>query len=390
MKRINLRLLCRIVVLLSCVSVYAQSNYRPGFIITLKQDTVYGQIDFRTDRINALRCVFKSKEDAEPVTCLPFEITGYRFTDDGKYYVSRMIKTDEDKEAMPVFLEYLLEGIKSLYYYESKDNREFYFIQDGKQLVVLDAPELEKMKREGFIANGQTDRYVPTLQYIFRDCPGLAPEILKTTFSHKGLIKIAKEYHDAVCTTNKECIIFENKAGKRKGVQVLFTPYAGIVQYDYQSLGNAQRPELSYMVGINLAVTNRRWKRVLSGVVDFSLSRLTMLPNPPYNTPEYDLTATAFSIKLGIRLEYPKGKVRPFLEGGGDFFKRLKKDELRDVFPGGYIGTGLSMKLARNERQSLVVRVQFEKVRDVLGATNLLEEPCPFLNAWSAVMGYTF
>ena len=41
------------------ITAYAQSNYRPGFVISLQNDTIYGQIDFRTDKMNAKRCVFK-------------------------------------------------------------------------------------------------------------------------------------------------------------------------------------------------------------------------------------------------------------------------------------------------------------------------------------------
>lgn len=34
-------------------SVFAQDNYNKGYIITLKQDTVQGLINLRTDKINA-------------------------------------------------------------------------------------------------------------------------------------------------------------------------------------------------------------------------------------------------------------------------------------------------------------------------------------------------
>lgn len=389
MKRLTLKAIFQAAFLLTCISVYSQSNYRPGFIITLEQDTVYGQIDFRTDKMNAQRCVFKSEENAKPLTYLPFEILGYRFTDDGKYYVSRMIKLDEKLEEIPVFLEYLLQGIKSLYYYESEDH-ELYFIQEGEQLVTLDAPELEKMKSEGMVVNGHSDRYVPTLQYVFKDCPELTTKVLKTPFTHKGLIDITKEYHYAVCKSGEDCIEFENRTGGRKGVQILFTPYVGLVQYDFVSYDNVQKPNISYMAGVNIAITNRRWMGIISGVLDFSLSKLDMLPYQPYNTAEYDFTATAVSMKLGIRVMYPKGKVRPFIEGGADFFKRLKKDDFRDLYPGGYLGIGANMKLTHNERQALFVRVQFERVRDTLGHSIFFIEPKPFINGWSAVVGYTF
>ena len=57
-KTILYRLILLNAFLLLISTIYAQSNYRPGFIITLQKDTVYGVIDYRTDKINATRCVF--------------------------------------------------------------------------------------------------------------------------------------------------------------------------------------------------------------------------------------------------------------------------------------------------------------------------------------------
>lgn len=62
MKIINSRFLGLGVFLLLAPLLYAQNNYRPGFIITLQKDTVYG------------------------------DILGYRFTDDGRFYVSKFIE----------------------------------------------------------------------------------------------------------------------------------------------------------------------------------------------------------------------------------------------------------------------------------------------------------
>lgn len=378
MKKIVLMISCWIITLLSCIPVCAQHNYRSGYIITLEQDTLHGEIDFRTDKMNAQRCVFKSGDNANPVTYLPFEIAGYRFTDDGKFYVSRMIKLDGSEVEIPVFLEYLLQGIKSLYYYES-ENHTLYFIQESDRLVTLDAPELEKMKEEGLIVNGRTDRYVPALQYVFRDCPELATKVKKTPFSHIGLIEITREYHNAVCKSNEECIEFENRTKGRKGVQILFTPYVGVIQYHLLGIDYTLKPELRY--GISVEFVNRRWHGALSGIVDLSLSRLVMTPyNEVY---KYNFTSMAISLKIGARLTYPKGKVRPFIEGGCELFKRLKEDSLNDIFPGGYLGAGLCFKLSNKERQSLVIRGQFEQVRGVQDKTG-------FFNAWSAVVGYTF
>lgn len=60
MKRHLFQLLCLCAFCSFMITIQAQRNYRPGFIITLQKDTIYGQIDFRTEVMNELRCVFRT------------------------------------------------------------------------------------------------------------------------------------------------------------------------------------------------------------------------------------------------------------------------------------------------------------------------------------------
>ena len=241
--------------------LYSQNNYRPGFIITLQKDTLYGEIDYRTDIMNSKRCIFRSLDNGEkPLTYHPFEILGYRFTDDGKYYVSRNIEL-EYGIPQAVFLEYLLQGIKSLYYYEMEGDIPIYFIEDNNRLVKIDAPQLAKNQVMGTQFKSQTDQYIPLLRYAFKDCPNLAPHIDKAHFNRKELMKITKEYHYAMCTNNEDCIEFEAKEDKHT-IQLNFTPYAGVIKYvipSNSSIGLYSSPDLSYLAGITLAISNKRW-----------------------------------------------------------------------------------------------------------------------------------
>lgn len=92
------------------ISLYAQSNYKQGYIITNENDTINGLIDFRTDRANSNVCKFKKSEKSDEQVFHPGEILGYRFIKEMKYYVSRTVEIDKIKQT--VFLEYLVQGIK--------------------------------------------------------------------------------------------------------------------------------------------------------------------------------------------------------------------------------------------------------------------------------------
>ena len=82
--------------------LYAQPDYRPGYIIANSNDTLYGKIAYRGDMRMRKICKFKT-DGNEIVKYTPYDIVAYRF-EEGKYFVSREVS---DKK---VFLEYLLKG----------------------------------------------------------------------------------------------------------------------------------------------------------------------------------------------------------------------------------------------------------------------------------------
>jgi hypothetical protein len=93
---------------------FSQSNFKEGYLITLTNDTVYGLIDFRTDYTNAEVCRFMKSPDAAVETYLPGSIAGYRFVAEGKYYVSKKVVFENLNQTY--FLEFLLQGLRNLYY----------------------------------------------------------------------------------------------------------------------------------------------------------------------------------------------------------------------------------------------------------------------------------
>ena len=92
---------------------YGQRDYKPGYIITNKNDTVHGFINLKSNYQNSRQCEFKRNIDQEPDTYLPFDIKGYR-VENSKFYVSKEVPLNDTTEK--VFLEYLVEGIVNLYY----------------------------------------------------------------------------------------------------------------------------------------------------------------------------------------------------------------------------------------------------------------------------------
>lgn len=100
--------------LVSSLQLMAQSNLREGYVITLQDDTIHGEIDFRTAAMNMKQCVFRKKGETSFKTYLPGEISGYRFTSNGIYYVSKEVNTKEEGKKV-LFVEFVLHGNMNLY-----------------------------------------------------------------------------------------------------------------------------------------------------------------------------------------------------------------------------------------------------------------------------------
>lgn len=222
------------------------NNFREGYIISLRGDTLKGFLSSQISRDASEKCIFKSNVDNELKTYLPGEIVGYRYLD-GKYYVSKEISTDSINKKL-VFLEFLIKGMTSVYYYV--DDEEHYYIEKSP-VGLIELTEKEK------IYDG-THYIIPSkakgkLTYLMMDCPGINSEIQKTKLTHKSLIKLTKDYHDKVCTS-ESCIIYEKGNTSAK---VRFGLLMGFSENMYNFGGMmATNFGRNYQIGTALKISN--------------------------------------------------------------------------------------------------------------------------------------
>jgi hypothetical protein len=241
-------LLCLIVPL----NTKAQSDFKDGFIITNKQDTVYGLINIR--RSNFDECVFKKSLDSDPETYKPREIHSYRIIN-GKYYISMTVpirnsdvilqdiifdQQNRDGKIQNVrfkdstitqknlFAEYLLDGIVKMYFV--KDNGSHYFVQSpNNRLVELKKDKIETKHNGVLYAVNERDSYKGVLLSIVGNEPSLKSRISNMSFEHRDIIDIGKKYHELTCKNGK-CIVYQKN----------ITPLI----LDYGILIGAQKPFL--------------------------------------------------------------------------------------------------------------------------------------------------
>ncbi|MDR0874462.1 MAG: hypothetical protein LBN27_13530 [Prevotellaceae bacterium] len=337
------------VLLLQVLFAFAQSNYKEGYVITNNNDTLRGWIDYRTDKMNAQICNFKRNiEDKEPTAYKPGDIIGFRFSQEGKFYVTRSIEI-EKRQPQTVFLEYLVQGLMNLYFYTDENDLSYYIFEDrdtGKMTYTTKKPD-EITTTENGQYNKPDNRYRSILAYTFKDYESIKKEAQKLDFKHSSMIDLAKDYHKLVCTTDEECIEFETKEDKKK-TKVRFLVSGGM---EYQSTKNEHLdikfdPYFAPFIKAGIDFSVPRWQKSLSLVFNLYLTKTELrykgdpekdiyVSETPrtgnyYNCLFMDYTLNAYQIgtELYLKYTYPKGKFRPNCQMGINIYGRNFNEKL--------------------------------------------------------------
>ena len=198
-------------------SLFSQRDFRPGYVITHKNDTIPGLVLYSAINTSTV-CTFRKNADSATTNYSPSDILGYR-NNDGKFFIAKQVSIDE-KEKL-VFLEFLIKGKANIYY--MRDGSDHYYVENEHGLM-LQLTEPQKVI-SGF--NGvdyvKPEQYTGRLKLAMSDCPEIFPEIERSSLNHSSLLKLARDYHSKVCKT-EQCIVFERK---RPSLYVRFGLYGG-------------------------------------------------------------------------------------------------------------------------------------------------------------------
>ena len=208
MKKILLRIITGLLLTTIVEIAISQHDFREGYIVTLKNDTVYGLIDFSSPQNNARQCFFREDSLSEVRKHTPYELSAYAFNN-SKYYISKRIPFADSSQLF--YLEYLIDGIINLYYFNDLGEDQ-YFIEKDDQLYPL-TNEKTVYKKDGKNYKKESKKYIGTLKWLMQDANQLFKEIDKTDFNHLSLIQTTQDYHDMVCD-DKECIVYYKKQKK--------------------------------------------------------------------------------------------------------------------------------------------------------------------------------
>jgi len=322
--------------LISTKILNAQTDFRPGYVIKSTGDTLFGQIDYCGDLLMSHICKFRDTDNAIKEFS-PNDILEFRFLD-SKYYVTKEI--DNKK----TFLEFLIKGKVSIYYMRNEKGDHYYIDKEGVRLTEI--PYEEGIK---YVDNNQvfykSNKHIGLLKYYMQEAPQLQSRIQSIKIlDHKNLIKLAEDYHNAVCKDEK-CIIYERRVPL---ICISIEPFAGFTMYD----------------GYNKCI------KELGGYLYFCSPRISenffFKTGVAYQTiTEAGENLNVYKIPIQIQYLYGSHRIQPKLSGGFNMLS-AKLNDYKGLSHTLSLNGGLDYKISNRLNLSTAFNSDFTPIVDVV------------------------
>lgn len=237
----------------------AQSNFVEGSIVTLKNDTILGQIDypewvfnpkqirFRTDNatqgkiytyrdIKAFRIFYKNEQyESSIISMHPEPIDAAKLR---RYTSIDSIDTDYKAIVDTAFLRVLAKGRLNLFELQYNQYQPHYFIQKDKENVI------ELIRRRVLIQNRDSfsvytfENYKNQIGQLTSDCSIKGVNFLRLLYQNNDLVKVIKQYNE--CTKESYYAMKEEKGNRYFSMMLGVMRPRSIIQDPFRSFLNAK------------------------------------------------------------------------------------------------------------------------------------------------------
>jgi len=296
-----------IILLISIGSAYGQADFRSGFIITLENDTIKGQVDYRSNSKNYESCIFKGEQGETEY--YSNQILGFGYSND-KFFSSQIVEGS--------FVEVLVIGKISLY-----RSRDKYHVKKDTEFFDLES-NIEKVEIDGRIVIRENNRWRGITSYLISDCLENSNKLISNIkLDEKSLTRLIVKYNKC---SGKEFI--EIKVSK-PWTKFEFGATVGVSRSEIKTSNESL--SFSYLddsygsvdpsIGVLIAISSPRIteKVAFQGELHFLKSSYSSLVELEGASTEYHDTfidLTTLSIPLSMKYSFNGKKYDLYLQGG--------------------------------------------------------------------------
>lgn len=310
-------------------TLYAQTDFRKGFVVTLAGDSIKGLVSYSEGSRAYQKCIFQEPTNGNIREYTPTDIQSYGFIDNRLF---RRKTIDINDVVQNAFLEVLVEGPLSLY----RHGNSFYVEKDG-ELQKLRNDKKETYQRADYLTMKKvildSNEYIATLNMLMFDCVELRPRIQKTRLGEAQLTRLFERYNNCNGKTSKaykdKKPWLKSNFGISGGLNIS-TLHVRTQDPVLLPVSATYRQSLSPLIGISLYIAAPRLSERFSfhSNVYFLTSKYYH-----YSLINYDnyalrnfVTVNVSQIKIPVSICYtfPHKKITPFINVGASHTVNLK------------------------------------------------------------------
>lgn len=297
------------------LSLSAQGDFRPGYVVKNNGDSVAGFVDYRSAKKSAQTCFFRETSRGETLRYTPAEIAAYGFRDD-KRYETKTVSIDSAKE-VTVFIENLVKGPMSLYRY-----RSIFYVETDKLIKLpVKADKIVNTDRGQFSKSDY--RYVGMLNHLMYDC-GLRADEIK--YEERGITNLVQNYNRCKGGAG---VVFKQK---KPWTSVMFQVFGGIDLSDLSVDGmdaEAFKQNRSPLIGAGFDISSPRINDKIFFTLEASYLKkqyqgYAEVRNAAIDRTDYFIPITFLKVPVGIRYNFLTEAQTPYIRIGLSQYFKLK------------------------------------------------------------------
>lgn len=202
-------------VLANTHELFAQKEFKQGFVVTLENDTIRGLVKYRGGE----KVQFMPGNSAEVTKYSPTEIHSFR-AEGEPYFVSKEL--DEEGTVEVVFAELLFRGAANVYFHKGTNRHYYYEIGSEPPLEVTLKPT--RLEDENGAPYNQPSKTVGKLKVMMSEFPEIFPVVDDIKINRSSIINLAKTYHELNTTDAPE--VFEKDIKRETSIN--FSIHGGL------------------------------------------------------------------------------------------------------------------------------------------------------------------
>ena len=299
----------------------AQTNFRPGYVVSLSGDTLRGEVDSRDARASAQRCRFRAAS-ADVVTYAPTGLRAYGLPGEGKHYRALVVALPP-AAPQAYFLETVADGPAALYFLRDDQQHEFFFVASPSLPLALLDHGFARVVRDGHTYNEERTPYRNTLAVALAGCPAAQSELPRLPFLEGALRRVVRLYNACQGQLGPPAPVALTRVavGLLAGAAQHTLFYSG---FPVNRGGSAVIRRPGFAVGPVLRFTSSRLSPKLSVVLallyepeKFEFDVVNGEIPGPFGSRAHTIFDLAYlRLPLMVRYTYPRGKVSPLAEVG--------------------------------------------------------------------------